>query len=40
MRMWCTREDFRAELDTLLLGEDTDFSSYIRHVAQKPTLGL
>jgi hypothetical protein len=35
MREWCTREDFRAELDTLLIGKDADFRSYIRNLAEK-----
>ena len=33
MREWCAREDFRDVLDTLLIGEDTDFCRYIRDLA-------
>lgn len=30
MREWCRREDFRAHLPTLLVGEDPEFVEYIR----------
>jgi len=30
---WCAREDFRDALDGLLVGEDPDFSIYIRKLA-------
>lgn len=33
MREWCAREDFRDMLDSLLIGEDADFSAYIRGLA-------
>ena len=33
MREWCAREDFRDMLDSLLVGEDADFSAYIRGLA-------
>ena len=33
MREWCAREDFRDMLDSLLVGEDADFSAYIRNLA-------
>ncbi len=36
MREWCRREDFRAALPTLLQGEDLDFASYIRTIADNP----
>ena len=35
MREWCAREDFRDTLDILLVGEDPDFSVYIRQLAKK-----
>jgi hypothetical protein len=35
MHEWCAREDFRDELDTLLLGEDPEFGAYIRALAAK-----
>ncbi|MGK2926103.1 MAG: hypothetical protein ACSLE2_10820 [Lysobacterales bacterium] len=35
MREWCAREDFRDSLDSLLTGEDPDFSAYIRGLASK-----
>jgi hypothetical protein len=40
MREWCTREDFRDLLDTLLIGEDEDFCSYIRELAKKTSIEL
>ncbi len=33
MHEWCAREDFRDLLDTLLLGEDPEFGSYILALA-------
>ncbi|HKX55754.1 MAG TPA: hypothetical protein VJN01_06625 [Xanthomonadales bacterium] len=33
MHEWCAREDFRDLLDGLLLGEDPEFSDYIRKMA-------
>lgn len=33
MREWCARADFRDALDTLLVGEDPDFSRYIQRLA-------
>jgi hypothetical protein len=35
MNEWCTREDFRDVLDTLLLGEDPEFGEYIRGLARQ-----
>lgn len=35
MREWCSREDFYYLLPQLLRGEDPDFSSYIRRVADE-----
>jgi type II secretory pathway pseudopilin PulG len=35
MREWCRREDFCQLLDTLLKGEDPDFSSYIQALAMQ-----
>lgn len=32
IRIWCSREDFRAALPKLLEGEDPDFVSYIKKV--------
>jgi hypothetical protein len=39
MREWCAREDFRDVLDTLLIGEDADFCSYIRNLAKETVVG-
>lgn len=33
MREWLMREDFHAELDTLLTGEDEEFCQYLRKLA-------
>ena len=33
MREWCSREDFRDALESLLAGEDEGFSNYIRKLA-------
>ena len=35
MREWCRREDFRNALPLLLRGEDPQFQSYIRRVADE-----
>ncbi len=35
MRQWCRREDFRAHLPDLLLGEDPDFAAYITALAME-----
>jgi hypothetical protein len=35
MREWCRRDDFYNALPLLLRGEDPDFQSYIRRVAQE-----
>jgi len=40
MREWCRREDFRAQLPRLLQGEDADFASYIRNLAQEESDSL
>ncbi len=34
MREWCRREDFRAALPELLEGEDEDFQTHIRKIAE------
>ena len=39
MREWCRRDDFRAELPRLLVGEDPDFASYIRSLAHQEGKG-
>ena len=33
--MQCAREDFRDALDDLLVGEDPDFSIYIRNLSER-----
>ncbi|HET6564157.1 MAG TPA: hypothetical protein VFG52_01990, partial [Xanthomonadales bacterium] len=33
MHEWCAREDFRDQLDSLLVGEDPEFSQYILQMA-------
>lgn len=38
IKFWCRRADFRQELPELLVGEDPDFSGYIRKVAGLPPL--
>lgn len=38
MREWCAREDFRDLLDSLLVGEDPDFCTYIRDLAEKSSV--
>ena len=35
MREWCWRDDFRTALPLLLQGEDADFATYIRTVADQ-----
>jgi hypothetical protein len=35
MRDWCSREDFRALLPRLLVGEDPDFAKYITKIAEE-----
>jgi hypothetical protein len=35
IRFWCQRDDFRSALGELLPGEDPEFSTYIRKVAQE-----
>jgi hypothetical protein len=37
MREWCAREDFRAALPELLLGEDPDFVRTMRRIAAEET---
>ncbi len=39
MREWCLREDFRDSLGSLLVGEDPDFSAYIRGLAAEAAAG-
>jgi hypothetical protein len=39
MREWCRREDFRALLIQLLVGEDPEFADYIRRLAQEEGQG-
>jgi hypothetical protein len=35
MREWCRRDDFHNALPLMLRGEDPEFQSYIRRVAQE-----
>jgi hypothetical protein len=35
MREWCRREDFRNALPLLLRGEDPEFQSYLRRIAEE-----
>lgn len=35
MREWIRRDDFYAEAEALLLGEDPDFQAYFRHLIQQ-----
>ena len=35
MREWCRREDFRNTLPLLLRGEDPEFQSYLRRIAEE-----
>lgn len=35
MREWCRRDDFRKALPLLLRGEDAEFQSYIRRIAEE-----
>jgi len=39
MREWCSREDFRDSLDSLLAGEDPNFSAYILALAADARAG-
>jgi hypothetical protein len=36
IKFWCRRADFKTELPELLVGEDPDFSGYIRKMAGLP----
>jgi hypothetical protein len=38
IKFWCRRADFRQELPELLVGEDPDFSNYIRKAAGLPAI--
>ncbi|MBG9388490.1 hypothetical protein [Caenimonas aquaedulcis] len=40
MREWCHREDFYQALPLLLKGEDPEFQSYLRRIAQEERGGL
>ena len=40
MREWCRREDFHNALPLLLRGEDPEFQTYIRRIAQEERGGL
>ena len=40
MREWCRREDFRNVLPLLLRGEDPEFQSYLRRVADEERGGI
>ncbi len=40
MREWCRREDFHNAMPLLLRGEDPDFQSYIRRVADEERGGM
>lgn len=40
IRHWCKREDFRQALPRLLEGEDLEFVTYVRHVAQATDANL
>lgn len=35
MRYWCRRDDFRAQLPSLLQGEDIDFQKHIQRIADE-----
>lgn len=39
MREWCQREDFRSAMDAHLPGEDPEFVSYLRALAQQSEPG-
>jgi hypothetical protein len=39
MREWCRREDFHNALPLLLRGEDPDFQTYIRRIADEERSG-
>jgi hypothetical protein len=38
IRFWCHREDFRKALPALLVGEDPEFTSYMRGIANEPAV--
>jgi hypothetical protein len=40
MREWCRREDFHNALPLLLRGEDPEFQSYLRRIAQEERAAL
>ncbi|TFY98243.1 hypothetical protein [Ramlibacter humi] len=40
MREWCRREDFRNILPLLLRGEDPEFQSYLRRIAEEERGGV
>ena len=40
MREWCRREDFRNAMPLLLRGEDPEFQSYLRRIAEEERGGL
>ena len=40
MREWCRRQDFRNALPLLLRGEDPEFQSYLRRIAEEERGGL
>jgi hypothetical protein len=40
MREWCRREDFRNAMPLLLRGEDPEFQTYIRRIAEEERGGL
>lgn len=39
IRSWCKREDFRKALPSLLEGEDPNFGTYMRKIAEEKTKG-
>ena len=39
MREWCRREDFRALLPRLLIGEDAEFADVMRRLAAEEAEG-
>lgn len=40
IRIWCSREDFRAALPNLLQGEDPDFVAYMQRICDTSKAGL
>jgi hypothetical protein len=40
MREWCRREDFRNQLPMLLTGEDPEFQTYLRRIADEERGGV